>query len=156
MNPSLLEKYSHGADLIRSAIKGLTPKELQAFPVPGTWSIQQIVVHMLDSDLIATHRMKRIIAEDNPLLIGYDETKFTKSLFYEKEPLEEVLTLFDLNRAQMTRIFKQLTDTAFQRHGTHNERGTVRLGELIEDYVGHVDHHLKFVKQKRELLGKPL
>src|SRR5947209_20123331 len=99
MNPSLLEKFSQGADLIRSAIKCLTPEQLPAFPVPGTLSIQQIVVHLLDSDLIATHRMKRIIAEDNPLLIGYDETKFTKSLYYEKEPLDEVLTLFQLNRA---------------------------------------------------------
>src|SRR5262249_12329015 len=128
MNPALLEKYSQGGDQIRAAIKGLATKELQAFPVPGTWSIQQIVVHLLDSDLIATHRMKRIIAEENPLLIGYDETKFTKSLFYDQEPLDEVLTLFQLNRAQMTRIFKQLPEAAFQRHGTHNERGTVRLG----------------------------
>jgi hypothetical protein len=155
MDRSLLEKFSQGADQIRSAIKGLSPDDLQAFPVPGTWSIQQIVVHLLDSDLIATHRMKRIIAEDNPLLIGYDETKFTKSLFYDKEPLDEVLTLFQLNRAQMSRIFKQLPDAAFERRGTHNERGTVRLGQLVEDYVGHVDHHLKFVKQKRALLGKP-
>jgi uncharacterized damage-inducible protein DinB len=154
MDRSLLEKFSQGADQIRSAIKGLSPEDLQAFPVPGTWSIQQIVVHLLDSDLIATHRMKRIIAEENPLLIGYDETQFTKSLFYDKEPLDEVLTLFQLNRAQMSRIFKQLPDAAFERRGTHNERGTVRLGQLVEDYVGHVDHHLKFVKQKRALLGK--
>ena len=98
--------------------------------------------------------MKRIIAEDNPLLIGYDETKFTRSLYYDNEPLEEVLTLFHLNRAQMVRILKQLPESAFTRHGTHNERGTVRLGQLVEDYIGHVDHHLKFVKQKREMLGK--
>ena len=156
MDRSIIEKYLQGADQIRAAIKGLTPQELHAFPVPGTWSIQQIVVHLLDSDLIASHRMKRIIAEDNPLLIGYDETKAAKSLFYENEPLDEVLKLFELNRAQMGRIFRQLPDATFQRHGTHNERGTVRLGQLIEDYAGHVDHHLKFVKQKRELLGKAL
>jgi hypothetical protein len=155
MNSPSIERFSQGADLIRSAIKGLTSEELHAYPVPGTWSIQQIVVHLLDSDLIATHRMKRIIAEDNPLLIGYDETKFAKALFYEKEPLEEVLSLFHLNRAQMVRIFKQLPEAALTRHGTHNERGTVRLGQLIDDYAGHVDHHLKFVKQKRELLGRP-
>ncbi|MFL5244577.1 MAG: DinB family protein [Gemmataceae bacterium] len=154
MNRAVIERFLQGAEQIRAAIKGLGPQDLHAFPIHGTWSINQIVVHLLDSDLIATHRMKRIIAENNPLLIGYDETQFAKSLFYDKEPLEDVLKLFELNRAQMGRILRQLPDAAFERHGTHNERGTVRLGELVEDYAGHVDHHLKFVKQKRELLGK--
>jgi len=154
MDRTRIHAFVQGSDQIRAAIKGLSPEELHALPIPGTWSIQQIVVHLLDSDLIATHRMKRIIAEENPLLIGYDETRFAKSLFYDKEPLEEVLKLFELNRNQMARILRQLPDAAFERHGTHNERGTVRLGQLVEDYTGHVDHHLKFVKQKRELLGK--
>ena len=37
-----------------------------AFPVPGKWSVQQLVMHMLDSDLVAGERMKRIIAEPRP------------------------------------------------------------------------------------------
>jgi hypothetical protein len=51
---------------------------MRAFPVPGTWSIQQIVLHMMDSDLIASDRMKRVIAEDRPTLIGYNETAFSE------------------------------------------------------------------------------
>jgi hypothetical protein len=156
MNPSVLDRYSQGADLIRRAIAGLTPQQLNAFPVPGTWSIQQIVVHVLDSDLIASHRMKRIIAEDNPALQAYDETRFARSLFYQDEPLDEVLALFALNRAQTARILRRLPEEAFRRIGTHNERGVLRLDGLVQDYVEHVDHHLKFVSQKRALLGSPV
>lgn len=154
MDRSLIENYLGGADKIRNAIKGLSAKELNAFPVQGTWSIQQIVVHLLDSDLIASHRMKRIIAEEKPLLIGYDETRFAKTLAYENEPLEEVIQQFALGRAQMGRIFKTLPDESFERKGVHNERGFVTLGQLIGDYAHHVDHHLSFVQKKRALLGK--
>jgi hypothetical protein len=42
----------------------------------------------MDSDLIATDRIKRMIAEDNPQLIGYDENKFVQSLFYEEQPAD--------------------------------------------------------------------
>lgn len=155
MSPDVLERYTQDPDKVRQAIQGLTPAQLQAFPVPGTWSIQQIVVHLLESDLIASHRMKRIIAEDNPALQAYDETRFAQSLFYEHEPLDEVLTMFALNRAQTARILRRLPDEAFARRGTHNQRGELRLDQMVQDYVEHVDHHLKFVFQKRALLGKP-
>jgi hypothetical protein len=156
MDRNLLDRYAQGPDLLRRAVRGLTPGQMQAFPVPGTWSMQQIVVHLLDSDLIASHRMKRIIAEDNPTLHAYDETRFARTLFYEHEPLDEVLSLFALNRAQTARILHRLPDDASRRVGTHNQRGELRLDQMVQDYVEHVDHHLTFLFHKRELLGNPL
>jgi hypothetical protein len=38
----------------------------------------------------------------------------------------------------------------------HNERGRLTLGELVDLYVAHVNHHLGFIRHKRQLLGKPL
>jgi uncharacterized damage-inducible protein DinB len=154
MDRSLIDRYLQGTEQIKDAVRGLGREDLLAFPVPGTWSIQQIVVHLLDSDLIASHRMKRIIAEDNPLLIGYDESRFAATLAYEHEPLDEVLTLFALNRAQTARVLRRLPDAAFERTGTHNERGTLRLDQMVGDYIDHVAHHLRFVTQKRKLRGK--
>ena len=152
----LIGAFAAGAGRIREAVAGLGREELTAFPVPGTWSIQQIVVHLLDSDLIAVHRMKRIAAEDLPLLIGYDETKFAAGLFYHDTPVADAIELFDLNRRLFVPVLERLGDEAFARAGVHNARGRVTLGQLVGDYVEHVDHHLKFVKQKRALLGKPL
>ena len=82
MDRQLIEHYIRGADELARAIRGLSPAERNSFPVPGTWSIQQIVMHMMDSDLIAADRMKRVIAEEHPTLIGYNETLFAKNLPY--------------------------------------------------------------------------
>src|ERR1700733_6868945 len=94
----LIEQYSRGGEKIATAVHGLIREDLLAFPVPGTWSIQQIVIHVMDSDLIATDRMKRMIAEDNPTLIGYDETRFSKSLYYNIQPAADAVAILDLNR----------------------------------------------------------
>jgi hypothetical protein len=152
----LIQQFDRGGERIRRAVAGLSRSDLLAFPVPGTWSIQQIVVHLLDSDLIAVHRMKRIVAEDVPLLIGYDETKFATSLCYEEMPVGQVLDLFDLNRRLFVPVLTRLPEQAFDRYGVHNARGKVTLGEMVADYVEHVEHHLRFIKQKRALLGKAL
>src|SRR4029078_11594214 len=61
-----IAQYKSGAGQLVQAIAGLTPDELNAFPVPGTWSIQQIVIHMMDSDLIGSHPLQPVAAGTQP------------------------------------------------------------------------------------------
>ena len=152
----LIDQFERGGERIRRAIRGLDRSDLLATPVPNTWSIQQIVVHLLDSDLVAVHRMKRIIAEETPLLLAYDESRFASTLFYEEQPIDRVVDLFDEHRKLFVPVLRKLPDGVFERVGVHNQRGRVSLGEFVADYVEHVEHHLKFVRQKRALLNKPL
>jgi hypothetical protein len=156
VNRELIEKYAAGADVPARAIEGLSREQLLAFPVPGTWSIQQIILHLMDSDLIAADRMKRVAAEDHPTLIGYNETAFAKNLAYEEVSAQDAAEIFRLNRRMTAELLRRLPDTAFKRTGLHNERGEVTLEQLVDTYTGHLDHHVKFLKEKRKLLGKPL
>ena len=156
MDRALIDRYAKGAGSLAAAIQGLSKADLTAFPVPGTWSIQQIVFHMYDSELIAGDRLKRIIAMENPLLIGYDETLFANRLFYNDLDAHAACSIVEQNRLLTAEIFRRLPDDAFQRTGIHNERGKITLGDYLASTCDHLDHHLKFVHQKRKLLGKSL
>ena len=153
MDRAIIERYEKGGDDLRMAVKGLTREDLLAQPVPGTWSIQQIVMHLADSDLILADRMKRIIAEENPTLIGFNETLFAKNLFYDEQSVDDAVTIFEFNRRNFARVLKKLPPEAFDRIGTHNERGPLKLSAVLEMTVKHLKHHLEFIVQKRETLG---
>jgi hypothetical protein len=156
MNRNLIEQYAAGAEVPAGSIAGLDRADLLAQPVPGTWSIQQIVLHLMDSDLIGSDRMKRVAAENHPTLIGYDESAFAARLGYERLSVADASEIFRLNRLMTAEILRRLPDEAFQRSGHHNEKGEVTLEHLVETYVEHLDHHLAFIRRKRELLDKPL
>ncbi len=156
MLADLIARYAAGGPLLSQSIAGLSPQELTAFPVPGTWSIQQIVLHLLDSDLVASHRMKQIIAEDNPTLMAWDETAFAERLSYNELDPHLAAELFAGNRRLTWEILRRQPESAMARQGTHSVRGPVTLAGQLELYTNHLDHHLKFVRRKRELLGKPL
>lgn len=156
MSHPLVERYAAGAPLPAQSIAGLTASDLDAFPVPGTWSIRQIISHLMDSDLIAADRMKRIVAEDNPLLTNYDENRFVQMLRYERVSPEDMTEVFRLNRVITAHVLRGVDEAAWSRTGTHNVRGNLSLTDLVRGYSDHLDHHLKFVRQKRLLLGKPL
>src|SRR5438132_14412058 len=109
-----------GPATLRQAVAGMNHEQLLARPVPGKWSTLEVVCHLVDSDQAWIHRMKRVIAEDRPLHIGYDERRFAAALGYQDRDLEEELTLFELTRRQMARILRSLPAKAWTRDGAHN------------------------------------
>jgi hypothetical protein len=155
LDASVIDRYSAGGELLRNAVVGLSEADLLAHPIPNTWSIKEIVVHLMDSDLIGADRMKRIAAEPNPLLIGYDESAFARTLGYPQTDLQLALELFALNRQQTAAVLRQLPAESFERTGVHNEKGKVTLADMVRGYIDHLDGHLLHLHRKRELLGKP-
>jgi hypothetical protein len=156
MDRSLIDAYEAAPAKLRAAVKGLSRLELTARPGPGAWSIFEVVVHIADSDAISIDRMKRILTEDNPPLLYADETAYVERLFTHDQDLEDALVLLEVGRRQWARVLRKLPDAAFERAGQHNRRGHVTLGDMVADYIEHIDDHLKFIVGKRENLGKPL
>ncbi len=152
----LIEQFERGGEKLKLAIRGLTREDLTCFPIPGKWSIQQVVIHLMDSDLIACDRMKRTIAEDKPTLIGYDESKFVANLAYDQQSAEDAVTIFDLNRKQFAKVLRTIPPAAWERVGMHNERGPTTLAKQLEYYTKHLDHHLHFIHEKRAKMGKEM
>jgi hypothetical protein len=148
-----IASYESGPAKLRAACAGLTATQLCTRIGPGTWSIMENAVHLLDSDLASTHRKRRIVAEDNPLLVAYDENAFIANLPSDRADLAEVLDLFESNRRFTARWLRTLPADAFAHTAVHTQRGKVTLLQVVEIYANHVDHHLKFVAEKRRNLG---
>jgi len=159
MDEKLVSQYEAGGEKLQKSVAGLSKQDLLWTPPAdagaGLWSIQQIVIHLMDSDVIWSTRMKSIIAEEHPTLLSFDEKKFAQSLFYDEQDAQAAIRLFDLNRRQLSRVLRKLPESAASRTGQHSERGSITLGQCVKLTAEHVDHHLDFVSRKRKELGKP-
>jgi hypothetical protein len=148
-----IASFESGADALTRWTAGLTRAQLLATPVPGTWSMQTLIVHMLESDLAAVHRMRRVVAEEVPLLIAYDETLAAKRLAYEQADARQVCELFRATRLFAASWLRTVSPSDFARVGVHNQRGKVSLLDFVKIYVEHVQHHERFAQAKRRALG---
>jgi hypothetical protein len=153
---SLIDRFAAGGAVLVYAAGGLTPEQEQARPGPGQWSIAELVAHLVDSDSVGCDRMKRVIAEDEPALLAYDETAWIQKLRSHEMPVEEGVNLFAANRRWMTCVLRGCTEADFARAGNHSENGRMTLAELLAGYVTHLDHHLRFLYGKRANLGVAL
>ena len=145
----LIDEYEVGGHTLRAAVERIAHKEALSKPGPGKWSVQELVVHLADSDAIAIDRMKRVIAEDNPTLLRADEQAYVDRLHCEAQSLHDAVALFEINRRQFARVLRRLEDEEFQRVGTHDaELGRITLAGLVKGYADHLDHHLRYLQAK--------
>lgn len=151
-----IETFAAGGQRLRASAAGLSQEKLLAKPGPGDWSIQELVIHLVDSDAIAIDRMKRILTEDNPTLLSADESAYVTQLHCDVQSIEDAILLFDLGRRQFARVLRNLSESDFLRFGTHNLRGRLTLADFLRAYAHHLDHHLTFLLAKRARLGLPL
>ncbi|HUI28998.1 MAG TPA: DinB family protein [Candidatus Acidoferrales bacterium] len=141
----LIGKYADQPGNLIAAVEGLKDSELDKRLGEGKWSIRQQVNHLADSEMNMVQRMKKIIAEDTPLLPAYDQDRWADSLFYSKSSVDDSVALFFMLRTSMTRVLKKMGDKDFDRCGIHTETGKVTLLSLLEDTVEHADHHVKMI-----------
>src|SRR2546425_437516 len=134
---TLIEQYLGGPKELREAVGGMTREHLLARPVAGKMSTLEVVCHIADFEPVYAHRMKRVIAEENPTLMGADQDRFRAALAYHERDLEEELGIVDHARSQMARILRTLPEAALQRPGVHSERGPVTLELLLTTITGH-------------------
>lgn len=152
MDRSKVELYAAGGAELVKAYWGLNSAQLHAKQPDGSWTLHQNAIHMLDSDLIGSDRMKRIACMDNPLLCGYDETAFSLLPGSDQLNAFAACELFQKNRAMTATILRALPDSTFQRTGIHTESGKVSLAEMVGKYIDHLRHHLIFIAKKRAKL----
>jgi uncharacterized damage-inducible protein DinB len=144
----LLKHYENGPDLLKTAIAGLPEDQFDQTPVPGKWSIRQVVCHIADFEPVYADRMKRVIVEDNPTMFGGDPDVFAAGLHYDKRNVHEELELIAAVRRQMAVILRNSDVEDFQRTGVHSEAGPLTLETLLERITRHVPHHLTFIEAK--------
>src|SRR5580692_2712447 len=117
MDRQLIERYETGGTNLRQAVQGLTREDLLARPEPGQWSIQEVVIHLADSDAISIDRMKRIVTEDNPSLLNADENAYVERLHCDQQDVQDALLLFEVSRRQWARVLRHLPEQDFARAG---------------------------------------
>ncbi|QDT56002.1 DinB superfamily protein [Caulifigura coniformis] len=149
---ALIEAYLAGGETLRAAVAGLPRDQWTSLPGPGAWSILEVVCHLADSEALFTDRMKRVVVEERPPLIYADAAAFVAGLACPVRDLPEEVELLSAMRRQMARILEAQPESAWSRIGIHSRQGEQTLEQLLQKAIVHLEHHVGFIRRKREAL----
>ncbi|PYU95324.1 MAG: hypothetical protein DMG08_05290 [Acidobacteria bacterium] len=144
----LVNKYKEGYQAVADALHGITEQQLDARPAPGKWSPREIVHHLADSEMTAAIRLRRLIAEDRPAIVGYDQEEYARRLYYDR-PIEPSLAAFHAARLSTGALLDRLTEQEWAREGTHTEVGRYTVEGWLKIYAGHAHGHAEQIRRAR-------
>jgi len=145
---ALIDQYEDGFRAVSAALEEITKAELEAREAPGEWSPREIVHHLADSEMTSAIRLRLLIAEDAPTLLGYDQKAFVRRL-YPDRPIEPSLSAFQAARAATSPILRRLDEEQWRRAGTHSESGTYSVEDWLRIYSGHAHDRADQIRRAR-------
>jgi hypothetical protein len=145
----LLGRYRDGYAAVERALEGVTDDELDRPGPDGGWSARQVTHHLADSEARAFVRLRRLIAEDEPVILGYDEPEYARRLHYDR-PIGSSLGVLRTVREASLELLEALNPDEWERSGTHSESGAYSVDQWLRIYAGHSHDHAAQIRNARE------
>jgi DinB superfamily len=145
---ALIAKYKDGYREVTAALDGASDKELDTRPAPGKWTAREIVHHLADSEMTSAIRLRLLVAEENAAIRPYDENLFAARLHYER-PIAHSLLAFQAARLSTGDLLDSMTDSEFEKRGTHPEHGSYGVERWLEIYAEHAHKHADQIRRAR-------
>jgi uncharacterized damage-inducible protein DinB len=131
----------------------LSPSQLRQPERAGKWSVNHVLQHLADSEVVWSWRMRLILAQDRPQLTGYDQDLWADRLGYgEADPAEAIERFGVLRRANLWLVERASPDD-LKRVGVHVERGAESLEHHRRLYAGHDLLHLNQIDRIRRTIA---
>jgi len=144
---ALIAKYREGHRVVAEALDGITDEELDRSQ-SGEWTPRQIAHHLADSEMMSAIRIRRLLAEDNPVIYGYDEATFAARLTSDR-PVESSLEAMRWARETSSQLLERMTEDDWKIVGTHTESGRYGTEDWLRIYAAHAHDHADQIKRSR-------
>ena len=149
----LMARYRDGYDEVVRSLEGFPESELGAHPLPGKWSAREIVQHLADSEMTSAIRLRRLLCEERPHVLGYDQDDYAARLRYNERDIAPALEAFRGARATTSQLLEAMTDEDWSREGTHSESGRYTAEDWLRIYADHAHGHAAQIRRLKEALN---
>ncbi|OGL06768.1 MAG: hypothetical protein A3I03_00235 [Candidatus Rokubacteria bacterium RIFCSPLOWO2_02_FULL_68_19] len=142
----LIEQYADGPSRLRQALAKVPEGARKWRPAPGEWSAHEVVCHCADSETNAAARIRYVVAEPDPVVLGYNESAWAARFDYHNHPLATALATVEAVRANTAAVIRRLPDSAWEREGRHTESGRYTAEDWLKIYAAHLEDHSRQIE----------
>jgi len=141
------EALTSSAQFLIDMISPLSEQQMEYKYAPGKWSIREVVLHTIETELIFNYRALRIAREKAPQnLDGFDENAYVEESVVRMSK-EEVFAYFDATRKATLSMINTFSDDQMKKTGVASGH-EIQVEALFFIQSGHTLHHAKVIRDR--------
>lgn len=140
-----LQEIETYVNRLREMVDALTEEELNKTYREGSYTVRQLVHHIVDSQLIMFQRLKLALTDDNPTVPAFDQDKWAVQPD-TKLPVETSIKILEGINERIVSLGSSLTEEQLERVFTHEHNGEIKVGTKLAKLCWHEEHHLAHIK----------
>lgn len=130
---------------IPAALLKLKEEDLTHRPAPNKWSKKEIFGHLIDSARVNLQRYLEIQHSPSPYIVQrYFQDELVQLNDYQNMPTVELIQLWKSLNQQIVSIYEKADESVLAKTvEIPHEGATGNFKFMMDDYVDHLEHHLK-------------
>jgi len=142
----VLQHLQENLKSTKAFILSFPPERLTYRWAKGEWTVQEILVHIMDTERIFCYRALRIARNDPTALPGFEQDDYVPFSRANERKIEDILEEYEAIRRATLTFFNSLEEEALTRAGVVNgNRLSVRAAASM--IAGHELHHLNSIRE---------
>jgi len=142
----VLKHLSENIDQVKSLVQSFDADSLTTPHEAGEWTVQEVLVHMIDTERVFSYRALRMARGDTTPLPGFEQDDYVAPSKANERTLESILEEYDAVRQATLTLFNTF-DESMLLNSTLTSGHTTSLRALIHIAAGHELHHLKSLQE---------
>jgi hypothetical protein len=137
-----ISRLQYLCEIIPPLLKEIPERDFSFKPSAIKWSKKEILGHLIDSATNNHQRFVRVQFEDVPL-ITYDQDNWNNHSHHGQVDSGHLIKFWQLYNQHLVELIKLISEKSLSRECNIGKEKNVTLQWLIEDYIRHLEHHLK-------------
>jgi len=132
----------HILDTGPAKLRAFSEEEFSRIPSPDKWSKKQIIGHLIDSATNNHHRFVRGQFHDKPTIL-YEQELWNQHSYYQDMSQEHIISFWEKYNRHIVQLVQRIPKELLSRECTMSDGKGYTIAWLFEDYVRHIEHHLR-------------
>jgi len=142
---------THGQLL--TAIDGLSEEQTTWKPKPESWSVLEVLTHLVDHSIVISFRIRDILAGTEARLPAFNQDAWVSGQYANAGKVSDVLQAFHALLLYNSLLLSRLDTADLEKTGVNAKGETVSIKDIVEGFTNHVQRHMGQIDRIKQAAG---
>ncbi|SMF58046.1 DinB superfamily protein [Paenibacillus barengoltzii] len=136
-----------------TAIDGLSEEQTTWKPKPESWSVLEVLTHLVDHSIVISFRIRDILAGTEARLPAFNQDAWVSGQYANAGKVSDVLQAFHALLLYNSLLLNRLDTADLEKTGVNAKGETVSIKQIVEGFNNHVQRHLGQIDRIKQAAG---